>query len=325
MDNLTHSLVGLLLRRVGVGRAAARPTLLCVIAANAPDADIVMGLSAPEYLHWHRNITHAVVMIPVVALASAALVWAIDRALGPRKPWSWRAAWLGALLPAASHPLLDAMNSYAVRPWLPFSGRWFSFDTLFVLDWVVWLILLAAALWPALANLVAREIGAPAERGRRAAWAGLLALTLYVGFKGYSHAQVVHALEARLWEGRPATRAAAFPAMFNPLGWTGYVETDALKLTLPLRVDRLADIERTPLRKFYPPADAAMVDVAWNTEIGRAYREFSLFPIAFVEPQSEGVRVTLTDARFVREGRAGFAVVVELDEAGGVTKQSFEF
>ncbi|MEZ5394518.1 MAG: metal-dependent hydrolase [Bryobacterales bacterium] len=325
MDNLTHSLVGLLMRRVGVAQDAVRPTLLCVLAANAPDADVVMGLSAPEYLVWHRNITHAVVMIPVVALAAAAIVWGIDRIRGPRKPWSWRAAWLAALLPAASHPLLDAMNSYALRPWLPFSGRWFSFDTLFVIDWLVWLALLLAVLWPALANLVAGEIGAPAERGRRAAWAGLLALSLYVGFKGYGHAQVVHALQARLWEGLPATRVAAFPAIFNPLGWTGYVETDALKMTLPVRVDRLTQIERTPVRKFYPPPDAAAVDAAWATEIGRAYKQFSLYPLALVEPLPEGTRVTLTDARFSRAAREGFAVVVELDGQGRVTKQSFNF
>ena len=221
MDNLTHSLVGVLLRRTGLGEGLARPTLVCVLAANAPDLDLVMGVSAPEYLIWHRHATHAVVAIPLMALAAVALAWAIDRllALAKKRPpsrWRWGPAWAAALIPAASHPLLDAMNSYAVRPWLPFSAAWRSFDTLFVLDWVVWLLLAAAVAWPLLANLVAREIGAAPGAGKRAAVAGLLGLALYTGWQASSHARVVRSLEARLWDGAVARRVAAFPAPFDP-------------------------------------------------------------------------------------------------------------
>ena len=325
MDNLTHSLVGVLLRRTGLGNGIARPTLVCVLAANAPDLDLVMGVSAPEYLIWHRHLTHAVVAIPAMAFAAVCIAWLIHKALRSSREWRWGAAWLTALIPAATHPLLDAMNSYAVRPWLPFSDEWKSFNTLFVIDVLVWAVLLAAVFWPTLANLVAREIGAPGRAGWRAAWAALAALTLYVGWKGYSHARVVHALEARLWDGAPAQRVAAFPAPFDPRAWLGYVETEGYEMTLPVRVDRLEEIERTERRKYYPPANAEAVEKAWETEMGRAYRQFSLYPLEIVEPQPDGVRVTLTDARFSRPGRVGFACVIELDEQGNVVKESFGF
>ena len=330
MDNLTHSLVGVLLRRTGLGNDAARPMLVCVLAANAPDLDLVMGVSAPEYLIWHRHATHAVVAIPLMALAAVCLAWAIDRLIAwrrktPPSPWSWRAGWLTALVPAATHPLLDGMNSYAVRPWLPFSGEWETFDTLFVIDWVIWLVLLATALWPVLANLIASEIGAPGRAGRRAALAGLTLLTLYIGWKGYAHARIVGALETRLWDGQVAKQVAAFPAPFDPRGWTAYVETEAYKMTLPLRIDRLDEIDRTEGAKVFPPADEQAVKTAWETEMGRAYRQFSLYPLEIVEPQPEGVRVTLTDARFMRLDRAGFACTIELDAAGNVVSEEFSF
>jgi inner membrane protein len=42
-----------------------------------------------------------------------------------------------------SHPLLDWLNTYGVRLLMPFDGRWFYGDTLFIVD--PWLWLLAAA------------------------------------------------------------------------------------------------------------------------------------------------------------------------------------
>ena len=39
MDNLTHSLVGLMLARAGLEKTTPRGTAMMVLAANAPDAD----------------------------------------------------------------------------------------------------------------------------------------------------------------------------------------------------------------------------------------------------------------------------------------------
>ena len=40
MDNLTHSLVGLTAAKAGLEKLSPGATLLCLIAANAPDGDI---------------------------------------------------------------------------------------------------------------------------------------------------------------------------------------------------------------------------------------------------------------------------------------------
>ncbi len=46
-------------------------------------------------------------------------------------------AYLGTL----SHPLLDWLNTYGIRLLMPFDGRWFYGDTLFIIDPWIWLVL----------------------------------------------------------------------------------------------------------------------------------------------------------------------------------------
>ncbi len=81
MDNLTHSLVGLTLAKAGLDRLSPAATTVSILAANAPDSDIIVGLFADRWtlLHHHRGITHAIVGTICLALALPVLVYAIDR------------------------------------------------------------------------------------------------------------------------------------------------------------------------------------------------------------------------------------------------------
>src|SRR5256885_448592 len=103
---------------------------MLVLAANAPDLDVVSWFGgSTTYIHWHRNITHSLIALPVMALVAVAIV----RLLG-RKPVRWLAGWLIAMVAVASHLILDLTNVYGVRLLLPFSGRWFHWDTTPVID-----------------------------------------------------------------------------------------------------------------------------------------------------------------------------------------------
>ena len=146
MDNLTHSLVGLFLARAGFKYATPRGTAILVLAANAPDFDIVSWLGGSvAYIQWHRHITHSLIAMPVMALLAVAIV----RLLG-RQPLHWVRAWVIAMLAVASHLLLDLTNVYGVRLLLPFSGRWFHWDTTPVIDLTIWAIVLLGIAAPAL-------------------------------------------------------------------------------------------------------------------------------------------------------------------------------
>src|ERR1700733_9361787 len=61
MDNITHTLTGLMLARAGLGRTTPRGgSLMMMLAANAPDLDVFLGLPGGlAYMEYHRGYAHS--------------------------------------------------------------------------------------------------------------------------------------------------------------------------------------------------------------------------------------------------------------------------
>lgn len=151
MDNLTHSLVGLTAAKAGLEKLSPGATLLCLIAANGPDGDILVLPFGDRwtYLQHHRGITHAIAGVVCIALFLPLLFYAVD--------WLWsrfrnkspqanlRGLMLVSLIVSATHPLLDYTNNYGIRPFLPWDPRWVYGDFVFIVDPYLWLILGGAA------------------------------------------------------------------------------------------------------------------------------------------------------------------------------------
>src|SRR5262245_56193696 len=140
MDNLTHSLCGAALARTRLGRMHRLAPISLLVAANLPDVDCVSWFFGQQtYLLHHRGITHSVVGALVLALLLAGVMRRLerDRVDAPRR---WRAYLLPALVGAATHPLLDLLNNYGLRPWLPFSDARYFGDLVFIVDPWLWLI-----------------------------------------------------------------------------------------------------------------------------------------------------------------------------------------
>ncbi len=79
MDNLTHSLIGLSASKAGLERLSPGTTTLCILAANAPDADIVaLAGGRWAYLHHHRGITHSIAGTIVLAVALPLAFFLVD-------------------------------------------------------------------------------------------------------------------------------------------------------------------------------------------------------------------------------------------------------
>jgi len=147
MDNLTHSLVGLTLAKAGLERLSPYATIVCVTSANVADADFVSLLFGDRWtlLQHHRGITHSIVGTIAIGFLVPILAVAIERAvsaIGRRKSRiNFSGLLLASMIAAATHPVLDWTNNYGVRPLLPWSGRWFYGDLVFIVDPYIWLLL----------------------------------------------------------------------------------------------------------------------------------------------------------------------------------------
>ena len=147
MDNLTHSLVGLTAAKAGLEKLSPGATVLCVLAANSPDVDIVVLLFQGRwgYLHHHRGITHSLVGSAVLALALPLASYLGDRIIAQIRKRERQVRLKGLLivsiLTTATHPLLDWSNNYGIRLLLPWYTRWSYGDFTFVVDPFIWMIL----------------------------------------------------------------------------------------------------------------------------------------------------------------------------------------
>ncbi|PYS90139.1 MAG: hypothetical protein DMF64_15715 [Acidobacteria bacterium] len=150
MDNLAHSLVGLTLAKGGLERVSPYATTVCVVAANAPDVDVLTRLRGPWFaLEHHRGITHSIVGTLTLGVLLPLICFALERIAARVRQSKPRIRLPGlivvSVIACATHPLLDWLNSYGIRPFLPWSGRWYYGDVLFIFDPWLWLLLGAAA------------------------------------------------------------------------------------------------------------------------------------------------------------------------------------
>ncbi len=151
MDNLTHSLVGLTAAKAGLDRLSAAATAVCILAANAPDIDILSLLFGGRwsFLQHHRGITHSIAGTLALAVLIPTIFWLGDRLdarISTRAPRiRYRGLLAASLIAAATHPLLDWTNNYGIRLLLPWSGKWFYGDLVFIVDPWIWLMVGGAA------------------------------------------------------------------------------------------------------------------------------------------------------------------------------------
>ena len=168
MDNLTHSLVGAALARSGLDRKAPIATATLVIAANAPDIDILSYARGQWFaLSFRRGITHGVPALIVLPWLVAGAMMAWERGVLRRKSPDTPSTPFSVLLLLScigllTHPVLDWMNTYGMRWWLPFDPSWSYGDSLFIVDPWLWLMLGAAVALPS-----------PRSRSTSVAWLAL--------------------------------------------------------------------------------------------------------------------------------------------------------
>ena len=331
MDPLAHTLFGATLAESGLKRRSRYATATLIIGANLPDIDAAANFwGADAALHARRGVTHGVLAMVALPLLLAAGVWLWHRWRGSAVPavdapdFRPRAIVALAFLGVLSHPALDWLNTYGVRLLMPFDGRWFYGDTLFIIDpwfWLLaaagvvlarsgsargiagWLLLAAAATWlvvttelvgpgvkigwvVGIAAITALRWRFPAIAAQPFARAALATLALYIGVAfGF----------ARLAESALTGRfAGARDAQSNPapgVPWAHrvvIVEPDAYRI-----VTREGVVFTLPRRE-----PDAVVKAALEQESVRGFATWMRYPYWTIEERPDRWIVRFQDLRY---------------------------
>jgi inner membrane protein len=317
MDNLTHSLTGLMLSRAGLNRLHARANWILFFSANAPDGDAISVLGgADTYFIYHRWITHSIIAIPLIAILPVLFV----RVLFWKHPFEWKWAYVLSMAGVASHLLLDWTNPYGIRLFLPFSDEWPALHSTSVIDAWIWAILLTATLWPMLSGLVGSEMGVRTKPGRGWAIAALLLVLFYDVGRAVLHRRAVEMQEALTYNGQAARRATASPTSFNPMVWKGVVETNSFWALHT--VDLRKELDPAESRIIHKPEASKAIESARKTHLFDVFLKFSRAPHWRTVPDpilEGGTQVEAVDLRY------GFTVNALVDRDGNVRETSFQF
>src|ERR1017187_1340128 len=311
MEPVTHFLTGAVLARTGFNRKAAYATLAMTLAAETPDLDTLWAAGGPvAALQHHRGITHTFIGLPFEGLVVIGAVWLVHRwrvrraaakaapaavPLSPTDqpvarsltaaPVRWGLLYGFVLIALLSHLLLDWTNNYGLRPFFPFDRHWYAGSTVFIFEPVLFVVLLAALIVPALLGLIGGEVGVrrPAFRGRGWAIFALAAMVALWGWREVEHAAAVQLASTAAYgpgaTGAEVLRVTASPYPGNPYRWHTVAETPGFYQVAT--VDSLHSTIATDPEQdiFYkPPATPAML-AAEKSWLGEVYLDWSSWPL----------------------------------------------
>jgi inner membrane protein len=323
MDNITHTLVGLMMSRAGLNRGEKGASVAIMLAANAPDMDTFNifndGLA---YLQVHRGYTHALIFAPLVALVPLLLVKLVTRT---KVTMVTAITYIGCVLAVLSHLLLDWTNVYGVRLMLPFNEKWYRLDSTDIVDPVILGILLLAVAAPALSKLLTSEMGGRKSRGPGLGWAwfALVALLLYDTGRWIAHDRAVSIVDAYNYRGAPAEHVSVFPVRFTIMRWRAVVEGNGFIYEAPIDLSR--DYDAAGGHTEYPAISSPAIDAARTTRTFQVFESFNQLPFWTLLPVDDTVRVELLDLRFGSVQRPGFEAVAFVEPDHRIARAFFSF
>ncbi len=214
MDSVTQFALGAAVGVAVMGRRVAlwRAALWGGVCGTLPDLDAFIDHGDPvSNMTLHRSETHAIFWQTLATPPIAAAIAWTDRASAPFRRVFPR--WLLAVwLVLVTHTLLDATTVYGTRIGLPFTDHPFALGSIFIIDPLYTLPLIAGLL-----------VAGASRSYRRLGWntAGLALSTLYLAWSAVAQWQVRDAVANDLArrDGAPAQRVLVTAAPFNTVLW----------------------------------------------------------------------------------------------------------
>lgn len=149
MDPLTQGLLGAATAQLGFRQRIGRDaSWMAAIAAFSPDLDSLatplmrvlgMDVNMMTNIIMHRNLTHSLFAVPVIAFLWTWIWWWLRRRYNNRRPNehsppSFRLLYACTFVAVLSHPLLDLLTSYGTQLFAPFSNARLAIDAIGIID-----------------------------------------------------------------------------------------------------------------------------------------------------------------------------------------------
>ena len=289
MDNVCHTLVGAACGEAGLGRRTRFGHVTLMIAANLPDLDVLVFATSASAIAFRRGWTHGVLAQVLLPVALTGVMVLLAR-LRPARAGE-QGVRAGPLLALAyvgvfTHVGLDYLNTYGIRLLMPFDGRWFYGDAVFIIDPWLWLAL-------GLGVCLARR-----RSSVRPARAALGVVTVYIGamlaLAHVSRAAVLESWEAARGEAPAAVMVGPRPA--RPFVREVIVDAgDRYETgTAWWPSGRVLFDPEVVLKN----AMLAGVEDARTAAAVRGFLVWSRFPYWTREETADGLRITVRDVRF---------------------------
>jgi len=223
MDSLTQAVLGASVGEAVLGRKVGnKAPLWGAVAGTIPDLDVLFTpfVDDLEGLLMHRTFTHSLF---VLTLLAPLLGWAVAKLYrNPKKintvgfrGWSWLFFW--ALV---THPLLDAFTNYGTMLLWPFSTFRVEWNTIFIIDPVFTLPLLAG-------SLAVLFIKKDVRLRRRIILLALGISTGYLALTSINKYYVGRVIQSNIREQNiPATTYMSSPAPFTNILWSVIVKEE---------------------------------------------------------------------------------------------------
>ena len=326
LEPITHFLTGAVLARAGFNRKTALATATMTLAAEAPDLDVFSRFHGPVFgFAHHRGFTHSflgVFLVSAVVVGFMYLVWLLRgrRTNIPDLPPRWGLLFCFAYIAGLTHILLDFTNNYGVRPFWPFWEKWYSWDIVFIIEPVLYILLILGLIIPGLFFFKQ-----PKPRGRIAARVALLGMIALYAFRDHEHRHAVQALESQRFNSAPPVRVSAYPYAWSLTHWYAVVETANFFATSDMN-SRSGELDRAQLEIIPKPPETPATISAKQTYLGRVYLDWAQYPMVTESSDGSDTAVHFRDLRFDYpryRGRITLSATVELDSNLHVVSEKF--
>jgi inner membrane protein len=210
MDSVTQVLLGASVGVAVMGRRTAlwKSALWGGVAGLLPDLDVLLDHGDPILnMIRHRAETHALLLLTLFAFPMA---WVVSRI--HRQPQLYGRWWWALMLALVTHPLLDLMTIYGTQVFQPFTDEAYGLGSIFIIDPVYSLPLLAGVVAALRVKTVGRAL---AING----WA-LAFSTAYLVWSALAQAWVTqHARASLQAQGLPSQQLLVTPAPLTTAVW----------------------------------------------------------------------------------------------------------